>query len=251
LSKLTNKKNIDINFDIKEKVIIITGASKGIGKSIAEELNSHKSVVYGIGRSFKKNTTNFNYTQLDINNHNEIKNFIKKIYNKHKKIDGLVNVAGVSKEKTYNLSNFQDTIETNLLSTFYLTKETIKYMKFNKKGSIINFTSIGAFQGFSNNPGYVASKAGLNSLTKAIALDNGKFNIRVNNIVPGYIKTDMTKNSYKNNEKSKVRISRTILKRWGNTKDLIGPTIFLLSDASNYITATDIIVDGGFLGKGI
>jgi len=251
LSKLTNKKNIDISFDIKEKVIIITGASKGIGKSIAEELNNRKSIVYGIGRSFKKNTTNFNYTQLDINNHDEIKNFIKKIYNKHKKIDGLVNVAGVSKEKTYNLSNFQETIETNLLSTFYLTKETIKYMKLNKKGSVINFTSIGAFQGFSNNPGYVASKAGLNSLTKAIALDNGKFNIRVNNIVPGYIKTDMTKNSYKNNEKSKIRINRTILKRWGETKDLIGPTIFLLSDASNYITATDLFVDGGFLGKGI
>jgi gluconate 5-dehydrogenase len=251
LSKLTNKKNIDKDFDIKEKVIIITGASKGIGKSIAEELNNRESIVYGIGRSLKKNTTNFNYTQLDINNHDEIKNFIKKIYNKHKKIDGLVNVAGVSKEKTYNLSNFQDTIETNLISTFYLTKETIKYMKLNKKGSIINFTSIGAFQGFSNNPGYIASKAGLNSLTKAIALDNGKFNIRVNNIVPGYIKTDMTKNSYKDNEKSKVRITRTILKRWGNTKDLVGPTIFLLSDASNYVTATDIFVDGGFLGKGI
>jgi NAD(P)-dependent dehydrogenase (short-subunit alcohol dehydrogenase family) len=139
----------------------------------------------------------------------------------------------------------------NTTSYFELSKISLKYMKKNKMGgSIINFTSIGGFLGFPNNPAYCASKGAVQQLTKSLAVDLSKFNIRVNNIVPGYIKTPMNIKSWKNKIEKKRRAERTILGRWGNTKDLIGATIFLSSEASSYITGTDIVVDGGWLSKG-
>jgi len=252
LNTLNNNKNKNSHFAIKNKIVIVSGASRGIGNRIASELQKHEAIVYGFGRtSPKKTDKKLNYTEIDINNHNKVKIFLKKIYQKHRRIDGLVNVAGISIPKTYEIVEFRKSIETNLISTFNLCKETLVLMKKKKYGSIINLTSIGAFKGFSNNPGYVSSKAALNSLTKAMAMDYGKYNIRINNLVPGYIKTKMTEKSYKNINKSNTRISRTILNRWGETDDLIGSTIFLLSDASKYITGSDLFVDGGFSNKGI
>ena len=116
-------------------------------------------------------------------------------------------------------------------------------------GSIINITSLNSELGFPNNPAYVATKGGLKQLTKSLAVDLGKYNIRVNNIGPGYIKTNMTKQGWKNNKQAIE--DRTILGRWGKPEDLIGSIIFLLSDASSYITGQDIYVDGGYLAKGL
>ena len=116
-------------------------------------------------------------------------------------------------------------------------------------GSIINITSLNSEIAFPNNPAYVSTKGGLKQLTKSLALDLGKYNIRVNNLGPGYIKTNMTKFGWKNNRK-KIE-DRTILGRWGEPRDLVGTIIFLLSDASSYITGQDIYVDGGYLTKGL
>ena len=116
-------------------------------------------------------------------------------------------------------------------------------------GSIVNITSLNSELAFPNNPAYVSMKGGLKQLTKSLALDLGKYNIRVNNIGPGYIKTNMTKNSWKN--KRQEIEDRTILGRWGEPKDLIGTAVFLLSPASDYITGQDIYVDGGYLTKGM
>jgi len=115
-----------------------------------------------------------------------------------------------------------------------------------KAGSIINITSLGAELAFPNNPAYQISKAGLRQFTKAIARDWGESGIRANNICPGYIKTTMTAKSFSNEELNKQRKNYTLLKRWGLSKDLLGPAIFLISEASSYITGTDIYVDGGW-----
>ena len=116
-------------------------------------------------------------------------------------------------------------------------------------GSMINITSLNSELGFPNNPAYVSMKGGLKQLTKSLAIDLGEFNIRVNNLGPGYIKTNMTTGSWKNR---KIEIEdRTILGRWGEPEDLLGAVIFLLSSASNYITGQDIYVDGGYLAKGL
>ena len=124
-------------------------------------------------------------------------------------------------------------------------------MKKNSGGSIINVTGLAAEQGFPNNPAYVAFKGALKQLTKAAAHDLGTFGIRVNNIGPGYILTDMTTKSWSDPLSHKEKAQRTLLGRWGQPEDLMGVVIFLASDASSYITGQDIYVDGGWLAKGL
>jgi NAD(P)-dependent dehydrogenase (short-subunit alcohol dehydrogenase family) len=124
-------------------------------------------------------------------------------------------------------------------------------MKKQKSGVIINITSINAELAFPNNPAYVSSKGGLKQLTKSLALDLGKYGIRVNNIGPGYIRTDMTKKSWLNKSRRKKIEEKTMLGRWGVSEDLSGLVIFLSSDSSSYITGQDFYVDGGWLAKGL
>ena len=124
------------------------------------------------------------------------------------------------------------------------------YMKERGKGSIVNITSLAAERGFPNNPSYQISKAGVRQATKAMARDWGEYNIRVNNICPGYIRTMMTADSFKSPQKNKERLDNMIIKRWGTPEDLVGPVAFLISDASAYITGSDIYVDGGWICNG-
>ena len=124
-------------------------------------------------------------------------------------------------------------------------------IKSKTKGSIINFTSIGAEQGFPNNPAYAASKGAVKQLSKALAVEWGQYGIRVNNIVPGYTTTPMNKKSWDDKKLRKTRSNQTILNRWAKPEEMVGPSMFLASDASSYVTGTDLIVDGGWLVKGI
>ena len=175
----------------------------------------------------------------------------KDIFSKHKKIDVLINNAGITmplmKNKLfYEKENWAKTIDVNLTASFFSSQEAIKYMIKRKEGSIINITSLNAELAFPKNPSYVASKGGLKMVGKALAKDWGKFGVRVNNLGPGYIKTSMTKSSYSNRRTRLEREKQTLLHRWGNMDDLVGPCIFLASDASKYITGQDIYVDGGW-----
>ena len=124
-------------------------------------------------------------------------------------------------------------------------------MKENNSGSIINITSINAEMAFPDNPAYVAFKGALKQLTKSMALDLGKFGIRANCIGLGYIRTDMTKNSWDNIERRKMLEAKTALGRWGQPRDLVGTVILLCSEASSYITGQNIYVEGGWLAKGL
>ena len=232
-------------FNISKKKCIITGAYSGIGKEVANFLEKCGATVIRVDK--KKIKKKYSY-QLDLRNISEVKKFTKKISSKFKSIDSLVNIAGVSDEK-----NFENNIIVNLISNFYLTNGLINILKKSKgkTSSVINFTSLNAELGFSSNPGYVASKGGLKQLTKSMAFDYSKFNIRFNNVGPGYIKTDMTIKSFKNPVKKKKRIDRMMIKKYGEPKDLFGIIIYLISDVSSYVTAQDFYIDGGFLSKGI
>lgn len=227
---------------------------------LAESMAKEKAHVYAIDINFsqsipKKLSKYFHYVECDITNKEEFHTVCKSIFSKHKKIDVLVNGAGVTfpenKEKFYPEDKWDITNDVNLKAAFHCSQTVIKYMIKKKNGSIINFTSINAELGFPNNPAYVASKGGLKMLTKALAKDWGKFGIRVNNIGPGYMKTEMTKKSWLNSKLRNARTSRTLLNRWGEKKDIIGPCIFLASDASNYVTGQDLYVDGGWLANGL
>ena len=139
------------------------------------------------------------------------------------------------------------TYEVNLLAPYLLTRGLSRDMR---SGSIINITSLNAELAFPKNPAYVTTKHGLKGLTKSLALELGYKNIRVNNIGPGYIKTEMTKKSWSNEKIHNERSKKTFLNRWGTPTDIAGAVLFLASDASSYITGQDIYVDGGWTAKG-
>ena len=247
-------------FSVENKVIIITGGGSGIGKGIASALANRKAIVYCFDIEFQKkksdDLTHGQYqVEVDITKISSIQKTCEKIFKTHKKIDVLINNAGVTYPakdcEIYSTHNWEKTLKVNLTGSFNCSQVVLGYMKKNKSGSIINITSLNAELAFPNNPAYVASKGGLKMLGKALARDWGIYGIRVNNLGPGYIKTDMTDASFNNKTTRKEREERTMLGRWGEVDDLIGPCVFLASDASEYITGQDIYIDGGWLGKGL
>ncbi len=248
---------VDNLFSIRNKVVIITGSNQGIGEILAKGMENNGAIVYRIDKKFSKSTKSKKriYDKVcDIVNSKQIENVCKEIFNENKKIDILINNAGITlpeNAERYSLDSWIKTIDVNLTGSFQISLETLKYMKKKRKGSIINITSLNAEFGFPDNPAYVASKGGLKLLGKSMARDWGKYGIRVNNLGPGYIKTKMTKKSFENKKSFELRKARTMLNRWGRPEDLLGTCIFLASDASSYVTGQDIYVDGGWSANGL
>lgn len=244
-------------FSVKNKVIIITGAGKGIGSIFADELLKRSAIVYAIDKTFPKDNQKKDYfkKKCDITNKTQLEKTCKDIFKNEKKIDVLINNAGITipnnSSNEYSLENWKKTLDVNLTGSFLCAQIIGKIMKKQRSGSIINITSINAELGFPNNPAYVASKGGLKMLTKSLAKDLGKYGIRANNLGPGYFVTDMTKKSYENKKSRIIRQKHTLLDRWGNVSDLIGPCIFLASNASEYVTGQDLYVDGGWTINGL
>ena len=243
-------------FSMKGKVCLVTGASRGIGHSLANTFHNAGAIVCGVGRS--ENTQDnkealWTYRQCDVNNKKQLTQIIQDIVTTQGKLDVLVNAAGItnSYSTSDNISSFAQMIQTNLIAAHEACSVASEFMKTSGGGSIINITSIGSELGFAGNPGYASSKGGLKMLTKALANDLAEFNIRVNNIAPGYIRTDMTKGSYENKALNQERVDRMIIKRWGEAGDLSGAAILLASDASSYITGIDLFIDGGWTAKGL
>lgn len=253
-------KNIYDLFNVENKIVLITGSSRGIGQKLAEGFAKAGSIVVINGRNHenliktKNEFTSQNYKVyaycFDVNDFNNVEKSIEEIEKNIGPIDILINNAGIHKRASLlemSYDQWDDVIKTNLSSIFYLSKIVAKYMIERKRGKIINISSLnaeGARPGIAN---YCASKGGLKMLTKAMAVEWGKYNILVNAIGPGYFLTDLTYELAKNEEFNNWVLGNIPLKRWGNPDDLIGVAIFLASDASNYINGQTIYVDGGWL----
>jgi len=229
---------------IKNKIVIVTGANGGIGSVITKYLLSKGVKVIGVDVKFDNLNVFDIVSDLTTKTGRE---YVMNIINGYEfKIDGLVNCIGVTRE------NWDRTIDINLSSIYKFTRLVLKNMMDNKKaGSIINITSINSMIAFPDNPQYVASKGGLRMLSKALALDYGKYGIRVNNICPGYIHTPMTDKSFNNTARHKKILKRIILDRWGEPEDIIGAVEYLISDSSSYVTGIDLVIDGGWTTKGL
>lgn len=245
-------------FSVKNKVIIITGAAGDIGFKLLKNLHNSNAIVYGLDKNIdikQKKLFKNNFIQCDLTKNIQIEKIFKNIFLKHKKIDVLINAAGITsplkKSTSIDIKSWQNTFDVNLNSAYYSCMSAIKYMKKNKHGSIINITSINAELGFPSNPSYIASKGALKMLSKSLAKDYGKYGIRVNNLGPGYIITKMTKKSFNDKKSNLLRQKHTLLNRWGTPDDLVGPTIFLASESSKYVTGHDFYVDGGWLANGL
>ncbi len=244
------------SFQLHGKIALVSGASRGIGAALARSLSEAGAEVHGFSRSDSATTDMsgdaLTYHSCDICDETAVRDLVSGIIKAHGRIDILVNAAGISllPGETDGVSDaFDRILDVNLVSAYRLTEEVLPHMS--KCGSIINIGSLGSTLGFPENPGYVASKAGVLGLTRALATDQASKGIRVNCIIPGYIKTDMTAKSYSDPKLSKQRVDHTMLGRWGLPDDLAGAVVFLASRASSYITGTTLTIDGGWSAKGL
>ena len=246
---------MDNLFDISGLKIVVTGASRGIGLNTCNGLIELGAQVIGIARSDRPLNLdkNVHYIKFDLSNYQNLEKLKEMISNQTDSLNAVINVAGISIGQdagNSELERFTQTVEVNLNAVFGLTQELLPLLT-NSDGAIVNVSSINSTVGFPGNPGYVASKAGLTGLTRAMAVDYSKHKIRVNSIAPGYFHTDMTNGSFSDPEKNHFRASKTILGRWGELDELLGPIVFLISPASRYVTGIELAVDGGWTAKGM
>ena len=238
---------------LKNKNIILTGSTGGIGMSILEKLVNSGANIIATGTNedkLKIITTKFANVitkKFDISNHQEIEKFIDDCYDDlDKKIDVIINNAGITKDNLsirMNKNEWDQVLNINLTSTFLLSKCVIRKMIKANEGKIINITSIVAHTGNLGQSNYSASKAAVLGMSKSLALEYAKKNIKVNCISPGFITSNMTD---KINEKQKeIMMSKIPLARFGNPSDVANTALFLCSDLSNYITGETIHVNGG------
>ena len=243
--------------DLKNKNIIVTGASGGIGNSIVEKLNLSGANILATGtreeklKELKEKFNNIKTLRFDISNHEKIEEFIENATNElGGSLDCIVNNAGITKDNLtirMNMEEWTKVIDINLTSTFLMSKYSIKKMLKNKSGKIINITSVVGHTGNVGQANYTASKAGIVAMSKSLAIEYAKKNINVNCISPGFISTAMTD---KIDEKFKESIiSKIPASRLGKPEDVANAVVFLASSASDYINGETIHVNGGmYLG---
>jgi 3-oxoacyl-[acyl-carrier protein] reductase len=238
--------------DLENKNIIVTGASGGIGNSIVEKLNECGANVLASGtrleklEELKNKFNKIKILKFDISQSDKIEEFIDNAANELGGLDCIVNNAGITQDNLairMSIDEWKKVIDINLTSTFLMSKFAIKKMLKNKKGKIINITSVVGHTGNLGQANYTASKAGLVAMSKSLAIEYAKKNINVNCISPGFIKTAMTD---KIDEKFKeVIVSKIPSARLGEPEDIANAVLFLASDNSNYINGETLHVNGG------
>lgn len=234
------------------KTILLTGASGGIGREIATSLANKKNNLILVYNSNKPTVENLekkcavDIFKCDLTNEQQIKTLVNKVIKKYKKIDVLINCAGISKFQQIQdttESDFYDVIDNNLKSYVLLTAAVSKHMISEQAGNIINISSMWGCVGASMESLYSASKGAINTLTLALAKELGPSNINVNAICPGLIETKMNKNLSKDDIKG--IINSTPLCRIGVPKDVANLVEFLISEKASFITGQIITIDGG------
>ena len=238
--------------NLKNKKVLITGATGGIGKGLVEKFDNLGSTIIATGTNdeklstLKKNFPKLNIIKFNLNDHSQIEGFIDKVHSQLDGLDVLVNNAGITLD---NLSlrlteeNWKKVLDINLTSTFLMCKFAIKKMLKRKQGKIVNITSIVGHTGNLGQANYSASKAGIVAFSKSLAIEYAKKNININCVSPGFIKTEMTDKI--NEDFKKTLVSKIPSGDLGTAEDVSNCVAFLSSDMAKYINGETIHVNGG------
>jgi 3-oxoacyl-[acyl-carrier protein] reductase len=240
----------------KNKVVLVTGSTRGIGKAIAEAFATQGATVIIIGRNQEQAT--HTATEIiqkggladgyacDVTNFEQVQETVNKLLDKHKCIDILVNNAGITRDNLFfriDDNDWDEVLKVNLKGPFNVTKVVARAMLKAKSGKIINIASVIGITGNAGQSNYAASKAGIIGFSKSVAKELAVRGITVNVVAPGYIRTDMT-DKLSESVQQKV-LERIPLQRFGQASDVAGVCLFLASPAADYITGQTIVVDGG------
>ena len=238
--------------ELKDKVVLITGSTHGIGAAMALEfakhgarvlLNGRKELPVKLANNLNELSVDYHYLQADLAN-SDLKDFTDKAWDVYGQIDILINNAGLNRDKMFigmKENDFDQVIDLDLKVPFFLSKNIIKKMNKRRTGVIINLSSVVGIHGNAGQANYAAAKAGLIGLTKTIAREGAMRNIRVNSIAPGMIDTQMTASLSERVQKN--ILEQIPLKRFGNPDEVAQTAIFLAQN--DYITGQNIVVDGG------
>ena len=235
------------------KIVLITGATGGIGKSLVQKFISNDYFVIMSGRNkskveelLSKYSNNLDFFECELENPDKIELMCKKIFEQHTGVDVLINNAGITDDNLFlrmDLKKWDNVLNINLNANFLITKNVIKYMIRKKYGRIINITSVVCHTGNPGQANYCASKAGIIGMSKSLAHEVAKRGITVNCISPGFIETEMTENL---NDEIKDNIVKNIpIAKYGIPDDVSNCALFLASESSSYITGQTIHVNGG------
>lgn len=229
-----------------DRIIIITGTRKGIGRYLAEQYLQEGDIVYGCSRRICDiEHPNYHHTRLDVSDEAEVVSFVRNVYKNHKHIDVLINNAGCASMNHFLLTPYdtaKKVFNTNFFGTFLMCREVAKYMVKNKSGRIVNYSTVAVALNLHGELVYSASKAAIEQLTRVLADEIGESGITVNAVGPTPIDTDLIKNVPEN--KLQDLLSHQCIKRFGQFEDVKNVIDFFLKPESNFITAQTIYLGG-------
>ena len=249
--------------DIENQVVVVIGGPTGMGRATVKALsqegaipvpsNPYQDEVESIVNELEKEGIEVPSITVDVTDTESLEELKKEVLNHYGRIDGLVNFAGIHLKKPtekVTTKEWEKVIDVHLSGTFKACKVIGSQMIEQCYGSIVNIGSITSYQGLYQVSAYGAAKGGVVTFSKSLAGEWAKYHINVNTVIPGFILTDMNKSLLEENtDRLNMIVNNTPMEKLGNPNDVVGSVIFLLSDASNFITGSSILVDGGYLNS--